>query len=230
MIDVFGVRIFAVPAVENTRLLHAANVLAQYLDNDEDGVVDNPTMVQTMQANNAHLVMWKTQADLNDAWLEDGIGQDLGNDETQPSFVSSGKTGIFDTALEEILHLITAAGYSEAYPDVFGEQVGSELANAMDIARGGRFTTIPNNYPSNAWYSYDDTTCDYGCMVTEYHYWALTSILGAQDFAGRLDEIGEEWRLNTSAKVQATDKAVYQLLTDPKYKFPTVLPDGRYRQ
>ena len=69
---------------------------------------------------------------------------------------------------------------------------------------------------------------EYNCQVTEYHYWALTSILGAQQ--NRLDEIGQEWKLNTKEKVQNQDAAVYQLLTDPQYNFPTVLPDGTYKR
>lgn len=97
----------------------------------------------------------------------------------------------------------------------------------MDLARGGQFTSIPSPYPAGAWYTYDDSTCDYSCMVTEYHYWALTSLLGAQQ--NRLDEIGQEWKLNTKAKLIQQDPAIYQLLTDPQYKFPTVLPDGSYK-
>jgi hypothetical protein len=30
--------------------------------------------------------------------------------------------------------------------------------------------------------------------------------------------------------VRQTDTAVYELLTDPEYVFPTVLPDGTYRR
>ena len=96
----------------------------------------------------------------------------------------------------------------------------------MDIARGGQFTSIPASYPSGAWYTYDDDSCDYACQVTEYVFWALTSILGAHE--NRLDEIDNEWLLNTAAKVQQTDTAIYTLLTDPQYHFPTVLPDGQY--
>lgn len=98
----------------------------------------------------------------------------------------------------------------------------------MDIARGGQFMTIPNTYPENAWYTYDDATCDYAsCQTIEYLYWAITSMLGAQE--NRLDEIGHEWKLNTNALVQSTDTAIYALLTNPAYKMPTVLPDGSYR-
>ena len=126
------------------------------------------------------------------------------------------------------MHIITHAGYAAVYPEVFGEQIGSDLGNAMDIARGGQFTSIPNSYPTEAWYTYDDSTCDYNCMATEYIYWALTSILGAQE--NRLNEIGQEWKLNTKTKVETQDPAIYQLLTDPQYKFPTVLPDGTYKR
>lgn len=225
---VFDIPIYAVSTVEDAKLLHAANVMVQYLDNDEDGTVDNQEVVNAMIANKAFVVMWKSESDLNIDPPSDRLGQDLGNDETHPTFVANGRTGAFDATLEEVLHIITHAGYAKAYPDVFGETAGTALANAMDIARGGHFETIPNPYPSEAWYTYDDSTCDYSCMAAEYIYWALTSILGAQD--NRLNEIQQEWKLNTKDKVQQTDTAIYQLLNDSQYKFPTVLPDGTYRR
>ena len=110
-----------------------------------------------------------------------------------------------------------------------GENKNSEIAKAMDEARGGYFKNVPNSYPSSAWYTYDDKTCNYSCQITEYTYWALTSILGAQEFPGRLEEIQHEWRLNTKEKVKNGDQLVYSLLTDPEFKFPTNLPNGRYR-
>lgn len=227
-VEVFGIKIFAVPGVTDSNLLHAANLMAQYLDNDEDGTPDNPLVLNMMVEKKAFLVMWKKERDLNinppDGWE----GQDLGNDETQPGFVQKGLSGRFDAALEEVLHLITHLGYAGVYPEVFGESPNTEIAKAMDLARGGQFTNIPKPYPANAWYTYDDSTCDYSCMVTEYHYWALTSLLGAQK--NRLNEIGQEWKLNTKEKLMQQDPAVYQLLTDPKYKFPTVLPDGTYKR
>lgn len=225
---VFGIDIYAVAGVEDAKLLHAANVMAQYLDNDEDGTVDNQLVLDKMIENKAYLVMWKTENDLNIAPPAGRLGQDLGNEETNPSFVSSGKTGRFDASLEEVLHIINNAGHSYAYPQAFGQNQGSALANAMDIARGGQFLTIPSQYPANAWYTYTDATCDYAsCQTIEYLYWALTSMLGAQE--NRLNEIQNEWKLNTPALVQNRDAAIYTLLTNTTYKMPTVLPDGTYR-
>lgn len=226
---VFGIDIYAVPAVEDAKLLHAANVMAQYLDNDEDGTVDNQLVLDKMLEKRAFMVMWKTESDLENTFPSGREGQDLGNDETNPNYVANGKTGRFDASLEEVLHIINNAGHSYAYPNAFGQNENSELAKAMDIARGGKFTSIPSSYPANAWYTYNDSTCDYtSCQTIEYLYWALTSMLGAQE--NRLNEISQEWKLNTRAKVQTTDTAIYSLLTNTTYKMPTVLPDGTYRR
>jgi hypothetical protein len=172
--------------------------------------------------------MWKSQNDLDVDLPNDRKGQDLGNDETHPNFVSNGKTGEFDASLEEVLHIINNAGHSYAYPQAFGQNIGSELANAMDIARGGQFMTLPSTYPSNAWYTYEDQSCDYSsCQTIEYMYWAITSMLGAQE--NRFNAIGNEWKLNTRQKVENTDTAIFTLLTNPTYKIPTILPDGSYK-
>ena len=222
-VEVLGVPIYAYANVEDVKLLHAANIMAQYLDNDEDGVVDNPALLSALISSNAALYMWKQegqQGSIN--------AQDLGADESVPAWHNNGHTSRFDAALEEIWHVITHSGFANAYPDAFGEDAGTSLTNAMDIARGGRFQSVPSPYPGGAWYTYDDQTCDYGCMATEYIYWSMTSVLGAQE--NRAGEIQQEWKLNTKAKVQQMDTAIYQLLTDPQYVFPIVLPDGTYRR
>jgi len=230
-IDVFGIKIYAMADVQDRKLLHAANVLAQYLDNDEDREVDNPKVLDAMLANKAYVIMVKT-ADSPDLKRffeagppDDMSGQDLYDEETHPNGAAE---GIFDASLEEILHIVTHAGYAYAYPEVFGENEGTEVAKALDLARGGHFLQVPEKYPENAWFTYYDETCDYECQIAEYIYWALTSILGAQDFSGRYEQIKVEWRLNTREKVEKGDPMIYKLLTDPQYKLPTKLPDGIY--
>jgi hypothetical protein len=221
-VDVFGIPVYALKDVSDAKLLHAANILAQFLDNDENGAVDNPLIVSTIIEQESGIFLWAKESDAGKISL-----QDLGDEETLPGWHTNGHIGRFDAALEEVWHVITHSGYSKAYPNIFGESSGTSIANAMDVARGGQFTEIPSSYPSGAWYSYTDATCVYDCQVTEYFYWAMLSILGAQE--NRLDEIQEEWKLNTKTLVEMQDPVVYNLLTDPQYGFPTVLPDGTYR-
>jgi len=208
--------------------MHAANVMAQYLDNNEDGTPDNDLIVAKMVEKGATLVIGATEDELGRALrkltLSDGMAiQDLYASEMHPKGTSSDQ---FDATLEEVLHLITHEGYAAVYPQTFGEQAGSQIADAMDTARGGRFDTIPSSYPEQAWYRYDDETCEYDCMITEYTYWALTSILGAQKY--RLSSISHEWKLNTKDLVEHTDPAIFSILTNSTYALATVLPDGDY--
>ncbi len=243
-VNVFGVHIFAGRTTPDVKLTHAAGVLAQYLDNDEDGVPDDLRVLSELVSRNVFIIMPGTEAEmetLDIERVEDAgfrYGQDLYGEETDPDFLTDGKIhaadgGSYDGALEEILHPITAHGYANAYPDAFGTDPGSRLARCMDTARGGHFQQIPTEgpkegYPADAWYHYTDETCDYACMVTEYVYWALTSLLGTQDFPGRHEALKVEWELNTGEKLRTQDPAVTALLTDPTYNVPTRAPDGNY--
>ena len=225
-IDVWGVHIVATADTGDDKVEHAANVMAQYLDNDADGTPDNQAVVDAMVANRATLLMAATpdgfeNADVDAVFDFVGAGgQDLYGSETAP-------TNGFDASLEEVHHLILNTGWSQIYPDQLAQAQGSGIANAMDVARGGQFDRIPDTYPEGAWFTYDDQTCDYTCMITEYTYWAHTSLLGGQE--GRAGEIGHEWRLETADKMRSTDVDATMLLEDPALGLPTVLPDGNYQ-
>ena len=227
--EVFDIKIYATENVANDKIFHAASVLAQYLDNDEDGVVDNELVLNELVEKKVWLLMVENESELDAAIRIPPMGkpfQDLHDEEV--TLINGSPR--FDASLEEVLHLITQHGYAEVYPNIFGENKDSEIAKAMDMARGGYFKNVPNSYPSNAWYTYDDKTCDYSCQITEYTYWALTSILGGQNYPGRLDEIKQEWRLNTKEKVKNSDPIMFSLMTDPQFNLPTNIPDGKYRE
>ncbi|MCJ8293313.1 MAG: alpha/beta fold hydrolase [Colwellia sp.] len=225
--SVFGIPIYGTEQTSDEAMLHAANVMAQYLDNDEDGQPDNALVVEHMLEQGATLIMTKDEAEIETLFEkipESEALQDLYASEV----IIAGADGGFDATIEEVLHLITHVGYAGVYPEVFGEVIGSDIANAMDTARGGQFETIPTSYSGSAWYTYDDETCNYSCMVTEYMYWSLTSILGAQAGDERLAQINNEWQLNTLEKVQSKDLTVHALLTNAEYGLATSLPDGNY--
>jgi hypothetical protein len=195
-VEVFGLHIYATNTTGDDKLLHAANILAEYIDNDEDGVPDNPKIMMALLEGKGAIVMRKSEEERPTGPRPRGQG--LWDEETIPDARDQGK---FDASLEEILHMVTDVGWAGAYPEVFDRVPGTEISNALDKARGGRLEEVPEQYPDGAWFTYDDETCDYDCQNSEYIYWALTSILGAQDYPGRLEQIGHEWRLNTREKV-----------------------------
>jgi hypothetical protein len=243
-IEVFGIHIYATDMVSDKKMLHTADVLAQYLDNDEDGTPDNQKVVDEIVKRGGGVFMTeyegKYEWDELRKYLPPGPKASVYDDQTYPDALVNGVfnrpreevlKGALNAPWEEVLHLITRQGYAHAYPSVFGYTAGSELADAMDLARGGHFPDRrPEKYPDGAWFTYyDNYSCSYDCMISEYVYWALTSILGAQAVPGRAESIKDEWKLPTKEQVRTGDPAVYELLTNPKYKLPTVLPDAEYR-
>ena len=68
-VNVFGVNIFATAAMPDDKVLHAAHVLAQYLDNDEDGSPDSAEVIDAMTSEDASMVMFASDADLESSGI-----------------------------------------------------------------------------------------------------------------------------------------------------------------
>ena len=247
-VSVFGVHVYATADSPGEKILHAAKVVAEYIDNDEDGMPDNLFMLSNMISNDAAVVMTGPDSSLRD--IERKLRDhpryrytlSLGSNEARPGFInedgSVNRAVEQDGALEEVWHLFCDAGFGLAYPEIFGRRAGTAVANCMDAARGGKFAEVPTDgpkkgYPAKAWYYYDDAGCSYSCMLTEYLYWGTTSLLGVQEFnranrpASGEGESGE-WGAYTPELMRSLDPCLTGLLTNPAYKIPAKTPDGRY--
>jgi len=238
---VFGVGVIA-NKVSDAKFQHVASTLAQLLDNDQDGCPDSPEVVTWL--NKRKVVFWvgdgSEYADKPvypdyDAVIKAGykVGSALlWEQSVKPQCAGTkGTDACEDNTLEELLHVVTAEGYAEAFPKVLGTSPtpASNLTRAMDVARGGRFTKAPpQKYPASAWYTYTgDGSCLYGCQAVEYIYWAISSYMGAN--ANIKANLGE-WKLNTKAKLKAKDKLITAVIEDKtKYRLPTVAPNGVYK-
>ena len=153
-------------------------------------------------------------------------GAVLYNNEIDPS--SPGFWGE-DASVEEMLHTINACSHVEIYPDVFGlDPNSSQMSDAMDVARGGQFLSIPNQYPPEGWYHYDDWTCDYQCMAMEYLYWCIVTNMGLLDNNMICWGISNEWELCTADDFENTDVLMHAIITNPQYSMPQLAPDGNY--
>jgi len=150
----------ATSEVTDAKLLHAANITAELIDNNEDGTADNPTVLKALVDNSTFVKMYNLQSGnsvtidtdvLDDAGVSKNTS--LGAYETVDNY-ADGES--HDASIEEIFHLITQYGYSVAYPTVFEESntSTSAMALAMDTARGGRQLTTTDG----AWV-YNNTTC-----------------------------------------------------------------------
>ncbi len=184
----FGVSIFA-SQWPRDKFLHACNVMAQMLDNDQDGCADDANVVKMIRATQSGMAMFPTESSASAEWnqvAETFSAQDLYADETELGCSGSSETASCrDAAIEEIMHVVTAKGVGLAYPSDFSDcntDVNdiSTMQVQMDIARGGHFISVPNTYPQGSIYHYYDQTCDYACMGTEFLYWAWTSLLNGQ--------------------------------------------------
>ena len=119
---------------------------------------------------------------------------------------------------------------------MFYDKKGSLVANAMDKTIGdcGHAYDHTFKYPHcTGKYHYSDKTCEYECLVSEYEWWALTTLLGGQDGhlvppKNRCQDISDEWEMCTKTLLEAHDSGIVAIMTDPKYNLPTKLAYGNY--
>jgi hypothetical protein len=231
-VDVLGCFfIVAESTIPNAKVLHAAAVAAELLDNNEDGIVDDPLIESQLQNEQAFMPIFSSEGSnaenlLFSNYNGNGASAVLYNNEMDPS--QAGHWGD-DATVEEVIHTINHVGHTNIYPNAFSMQPNSSLmSDAMDVARGGQFMTVPNPYPPSAWYHYDDWTCDYECMMIEYMYWAIVSYMGILDDAQTAQGISNEWEPYNATLLQSMDTLMFNLITDPQYKLPLSSPDGNY--
>jgi len=231
-VDVLGCfSIYAESTISDAKVLHAAAVAAELLDNNEDGIVDDPLIETQLTTENALMPIFSSEGSSAENtffnnYNGNGVSAVLYQNEVDPT-----QTGYWgdDATVEEIMHTINHVGHTNVYPAAFSMQANSSLmSSAMDVARGGQFMSIPNPYPASAWYHYDDWTCDYECMMIEYMYWALVSNMGILDDAQTAQGIANEWEPYNATLLQSMDVLMYALITDPQYKLPQLAPDGNY--
>ena len=231
------IHIYAEATISDEKVLHAAAIAAELIDNNEDGLVDDDNVKNELMSNYTIMPLLAYEGSNAEDMLFDGFedlkeqnnfcaGAVLYNNEINPS--SPGFWGE-DASVEEILHTINSCSHIEIYPDVFGlDPNSSEMSDAMDVARGGQFLSIPNQYPSEGWYHYDDWTCDYQCMAIEYLYWCIVTNMGLLDNNMICWGISDEWELCTTQEFENIDVLMHAIITNPVYSIPQLAPDGNY--
>jgi hypothetical protein len=243
--NVFGVYVVGTPEASLEYFTHTANILAQFIDNNEDGLPDDSAVLDILVDNNFVVPVW-SEDDREDFWdgargtyCEDNIGMaaSMYHDEDEWALGGIEEAGTWDTNLEEVWHVVSV-GWYEAYPEFMGvdfdennEVITSNLTRAMDAARGGQFMSIPDEYPEDAWYAYYDDTCDYHCQAHEYFYWVLMANIGALDpsITNKCEDSKDEWYVCTKSDLETRDVLVYDLFNNQGFNLPKIIPDGSYQ-
>jgi len=213
--NTFGVVICSSPSIASRNHLHAEKVLHNLLDYNDDLIPDNKKVLTEMLSNQAVFLVLTQEEELE--FYENRSGDHFGLTVVYEEEMVLNGAEEFDATIEEALHLVTAEGYSKAYPNSFGEFKGSVISTFLDVARGRYFKDVPNKYPSGAYFTYYDSTCDYGCQVTEFLYWAITTLRGQQRFDWRDSEIEKEWRPENIVKLKKVAPDLVKFLSKEEF-------------
>ena len=239
LIDVFGMYVVATSGAPLAYVEHTANVLAEYIDNDADGIPDDQAVLDVLVNGNFVVPVW-TESDRVSFWdnargtyCEDNTGMAASMYYEYDEWALGGieAAGTWDGNLEEVWHVVSIGWYA-TYPEYFGDEPGvSRLTEAMDTARGGQFLTIPSTYPAGSWYRYYDDTCEYGCQMHEYFYWILMANIDALDpsITDKCEQSQHEWHICNKAELEQVDVLAFDLFNNHGLSLPTNIPTGNYQ-
>ena len=62
-LNIWGTKIIATPGTPDEKVIHAANILAEYLDNDENGIPDDDFVISALAKNKSMITMAATELD-----------------------------------------------------------------------------------------------------------------------------------------------------------------------
>ena len=138
--------VYAESSISDAKVLHAASVVAELLDNNEDGIVDDPLLEEELRSCDAMMPIFSSEWSpaMDDVWdYYDGcVSAALFNNEIDPS--QPGHWGD-DATVEEILHTINHCGHVEVYPSTFNLWPNSSLLSEPRLSIS--FVTNWQRYP-----------------------------------------------------------------------------------
>ena len=161
-IDVFGVYVIAPEDAPIEKVQHTANVLAQYIDNDEDGVPDDPNVLRELVENNYIVPVWREEdedafrdyvnthcedvvrvgasmffGDHDRYWEQGGGDSWVFGGIANANAIKNGGPGEGDANLEEVWHTVDDGWYM-AYPEYFGNgDPNSAISHSQNSELGG---------------------------------------------------------------------------------------------
>ena len=152
VLDCFN--IFAPSNITDEKVLHVAAVVAELLDNDEDGEVDDSLIKQELIDKSALMPIFtsensQTANSFFNNYNGDGVSAVLFNNEIDPS--QPGHWGD-DATVEEVIHTINHVGHVNVYPAIFDiEPMIQDRSKAIRYSKKTEFNEeVVKNYLNKA--------------------------------------------------------------------------------
>ena len=208
-----AITIYGTIGVPAEKLKHAAKVTAQWLDNNQDGHIDDKSLQKTLIKNKAIVIMSKDGFSTFSmirirSKFSSYVLQDLSEEETN-------NPSRRDASQEEVHHIIMNAGFQKMLPKTFSAQKSddSTLYKIWKYAN------------DNGFYSYDDSTCDDACKTIEFIYLATAAYLDSQ-----ADLFSDEMRVKTRLALKEKLPGITEIFESNTYTYPIhIWPDGNYK-
>jgi hypothetical protein len=181
----FGVLVAADDRIPTETLALAARVLAELLDQDMDGVPDDPAVVEAVSNPNTAWLAMPHDPDDWEEWQLPGLQRKLGYDIIIPTWWMIGDEEPDDervkaVIVEEIVHFLTQFGYSTVYPAEFGvEDWTSVIARETQRAQCVFWQHPENDCPGSPAESRGDCS-DPNCDVVEFYQQVLVQSVGME--------------------------------------------------
>eukprot|EP00795_Rhopilema_esculentum_P008380 gene8380-14355_t len=220
-IGIFGIKIVSRQPVCDNSLQHAANILAQLIDCDEDGAPDDTTVVTNLRQLKATLIL-----------SQDGVKEEPKNESDSHKIVIK-KCKSQDNQriiLTSMLRYLTIFGIIPAYQGTLGAQRQSFLRQNLNIIVGdcGYAFDGTLKWPQCTGHVfYNETSCDMQCMAREYLIELIKTILGLAPISS--EEGKGFWDIRNKTDLMLYDSRGYSLIKQVLPWLPKKKPNGNYK-
>ena len=225
----FGVLVSADQNMPESYLEMAGKILAEMLDQDLDGMMDDSSLF-------SYVSDWRTgwlAMPMNHGQWETQqlpmLYQELGYDIIIPSWwmgtiESDPNANAIAVMVEEITHFLTQFGYSPLYPDKFGVENWSSVIAQETLNARCQWWQHPENDCPNSPAQYDGDCSGPNCDVVEFYHQVLVLRAGMQpgwfgiDFPRTSEEL--EALLSQDMKDLMDDPVYHQLKGPLTFSYP----------
>lgn len=226
--SIFGINVWGTQNVPEDMFDYTYSVMAEYLDSDEDGVVDDPEVLLALTSDDfsKDVAVLSCRGEIGTGTLKDTFwGITRTHDETDLEALNEFGVNEFKRITIEENHHAVHRGLAIAYPEVFSTDKTAELSLGIEQAyddceypqdcfpdcqnydcneEENRCVFIEDSCQGVYHYSEIFDGCDNeteggGCQGSEGYYWPWTTVYGWQENA--CADIEDEWETCTLEQI-----------------------------